>query len=185
MTRLLAIARHAVAVLALILAGSAAWGQDDRLAELFADLSDPGNAHWERTESDIQREWSKSGSAAMDMLLKRGQRSIEEGDLEAAIAHLTALTDRAPGFAEGWNARATAYFLAGLYGPSMEDIGRVLALEPRHFGALSGLGMILRETGDKEGALAAFRAARAIHPHRPDIDQAVEGLERELEGIAL
>ncbi len=185
MTRLFANARHAVAALVLLLAGSAAWAQDDPLADLFADLADPDNAYWERTESDIQREWSKSGSAAMDMLLKRGERAMEEGDLDAAIAHLTALTDRAPDFAEGWNARATAYFLAGLYGPSVEDIGRVLALEPRHFGALAGLGMILRETGDKEAALAAFRAARAIHPHRPDIDQAVQGLERELEGIAL
>ncbi|MCR9152002.1 MAG: tetratricopeptide repeat protein [Rhodobacteraceae bacterium] len=185
MTRLFAIARHAVAALALGLAAPAVLAQDDPMANLFADLADPGNAYWERTESDIQREWSKSGSAAMDMLLKRGQQAMEEGDLEAAIAHLTALTDRAPDFAEGWNARATAYFLAGLYGPSVEDIGRVLALEPRHFGALSGLGIILRETGDKQGALAAFRAARAIHPHRPDIDQAVQGLEQELEGIAL
>ena len=158
---------------------------DDRLAGLFAELADPANARWQRTESDILREWSRSGSAAMDMLLKRGQQAMEAGDTEAAIAHLTALTDRAPDFAEGWNARATAYFMAGLYGPSLADIGRVLTLEPRHFGALSGLGMILEQTGNAEAALAAFRAARAIHPHRPDLDGAVKRLERDLEGTAL
>lgn len=158
---------------------------DDRLAGLFAELADPDNLRWQRTESDILREWSRSGSAAMDMLLKRGQQAMEAGDTEAAIAHLTALTDRAPDFAEGWNARATAYFMAGLYGPSLADIGRVLTLEPRHFGALSGLGMILEQTGNAEGALAAFRAARAIHPHRPDLDEAVKRLERDLEGTAL
>lgn len=185
MTRLFRFARGAVAALALALAALPAAAADDRLTALFADLADPANEHWQRTESDILREWSKSGSAAMDMLLKRGQQAMEAGDTEAAIAHLTALTDRAPDFAEGWNARATAYFMAGMHGPSVADIARVLDLEPRHFGALAGLGMILTETGNEKAALAAFRAARAIHPHRPDLDEAVKRLERDLEGTAL
>jgi len=186
MTRLARIVRPAVAAAALVLAAGGAVAADgDRLEELFGELADPGNRYWQRTESDILREWSKSGSPAMDMLLKRGQEALEAGDLPAAIEHLTALTDRAPGFAEGWNTRATAYFMAGLYGPAMQDIARVLELEPRHFGALTGLGTILSETGDKEAALKAFRAADTIHPHSPDIDQAVQRLERDLEGTAL
>lgn len=183
MTRLAHLVRGAVA--ALLLAGPAQAAEEDRLATLFAELADPANVHWQRTESDIQREWSKSGSAAMDLLLKRGQTALEAGDTETAIAHFTALTDRAPDFAEGWNARATAYFMAGLYGPSVEDIGRVLTLEPRHYGALAGLGAILSATGNDLRALEAFRAARAIHPHRPDLDEAVKRLERTLEGTAL
>src|SRR5690606_3470319 len=100
----------------------------------------PDNAEWRLAEADILREWSKSGSPAMDLLLKRGREAMEAGDLKAAIEHLTALTDHAPEFAEGWNARATAYFLAGAFGPSVDDIRHTLALNPRHFGALAGLG---------------------------------------------
>lgn len=183
MTRLVRLVRGAVT--ALLFASAPLSAGEDRLAPLFAELADPENVHWQRTESDILREWSKSGSAAMDLLLKRGQEALEAGDTGAAIEHFTALTDRAPDFAEGWNARATAYFMAGLYGPSVHDIGQVLTLEPRHFGALSGLGAILAAIGDDEAALAAFRAARAIHPHRPDLDEAVKRLERTLEGTAL
>jgi tetratricopeptide (TPR) repeat protein len=110
---------------------------------------------------------------------------MQAGDTAAAIEHLTALTDHAPDFAEGWNARATAYFHAGLYGPSLADIQRTLALEPRHFGALSGLGLIFEELGRKEQALAAWRLAHAIHPHSPGINAAIERLEREVSGTDL
>ena len=174
----------AVAALFLGTAGVVS-AEDANLDQLFSDLATPDNPNWERVESDILREWSKSGSAAMDLLLKRGETALEEGDFDAAIEHLTALTDHAPGFAEGWNARATAYFLAGYYGPSMADIARVLALEPRHFGAMSGLGTILEETGDLEGALAAYRKALDLHPNRFDIAGAVERLEHALQGVDL
>ena len=73
----------------------------------------------------------------------------------------------------------------GDYGPSLDDIARTLALNPNHFGALTGLGMIMEEVKAYSHALDAFRAARAIHPHRPDLEQAVERLERQLEGISL
>ncbi|WP_343079844.1 tetratricopeptide repeat protein [Ostreiculturibacter nitratireducens] len=152
------------------------------LDELFAELAQPDNPEWQRVESDILREWSKSGSPAMDLLLKRGEQAIGAGDYEAAIEHLTALTDHAPDFPEGWNARATAYFLGGYLGPSLSDIQHTLALEPRHFGALGGLGMILEEMGNEEAALKAYRAARAIHPNRPDLKGAVSRLERALQG---
>lgn len=162
--------------------------QADRAAAMdawFAELADPDNPDWQRAEADIQREWSKSGSPAFDLLLKRGRDAMEAGDLQAAIEHLTALTDQAPDFAEGWNARATAYFLAGLYGPSIVDIQRVLALEPRHFGAISGLGLILQETGNKEEAKRAFRESLAINPHQEGIAQALEALEKEASGTDL
>jgi Flp pilus assembly protein TadD len=121
----------------------------------------------------------------MDLLLERGRTALQEGEPDIAIEHLTALTDHAPDFAEGWNALATAFFQAGDYGPSVEDIGKTLTLNPRHFGALSGLGMILEELGDSEGALAAYKAALAIHPRLETVKEAVERLEAEAAGQEL
>lgn len=153
--------------------------------KLYTELADPENPDWERTQADILREWSKSGSAAMDLLLKRGQQALEAGDLNAAIEHLTALTDHAPDFAEGWNARATAYYLAGQFGPSLADIRRTLALNAHHFGALSGLGSILEESGEPKEAMAAYRAALALNPHLDNVRQALERLEKDAEGVEI
>jgi len=151
----------------------------------FAELADPKNDNWQRPLADIEREWSKSGSPAFDLLLKRGQEAMQSGDIKAAIGHLTALTDLDPDFAEGWNARATAFYLAGLYGPSLSDIRHVLALNPRHFGALAGLGMILQDTGHRDKAIKAFRASLAIHPHQDSIRHALEELEKKASGTEL
>ena len=107
---------------------------------------------------------------------------MEDREFEEAIEHLTALTDHAPEFAEGWNARATAYFATKRYGPSISDIQRTLALNPNHFGALLGLAVILDEIGFDEDALEAFRAAHALNPHRPEIKKGLEKLEREVGG---
>ena len=156
--------------------------QQDPMADLYARLADPDNEDWALAESDILREWSKSGSPAMDLLLKRGKDAIGAGDLPAAIEHLTALTDHAPDFAEGWNARATAYFTVGELGPSVNDIARTLTLNPRHFGALSGLGMIFEQLEQPEKALEAYRAALAIHPHMQGVSEAVKRIEAETAG---
>ncbi|WP_223637696.1 tetratricopeptide repeat protein [Rhodobacter sp. TJ_12] len=155
------------------------------LERAFEELADPDYAGWERAESDIRRSWSRSGSPAMDLLLKRGEEALDVGDIPAAIEHLTALTDHAPDFAEGWNARATAYFLAGLYGPAIADIAQVLRLEPRHWGALAGLGMIYADIGDQERALKVLRASFALNPHQQDVKDAIARLEKELAGVSL
>ena len=158
---------------------------EDRLEELLERLADPDTGNWQIVEEEIYQRWSLSGSPTMDLLLRRGREALEAGDLDAAIEHFTALTDHAPDFAEGWNARATAYFQAGLYGPSIADVERTLALNPVHFGALTGLGVMMEEVGELEFALAAFRAAHAIHPHRPDIEQAIARLEAVTGGSSL
>ena len=121
----------------------------------------------------------------MDLLLERGREALAEDDSVAAIDHLTALIDHAPDFTEGWNARATAYYQAGLYGPALVDIGQALALNPRHFGALAGLGMILEELGQDQRALAVYRRTLAIHPHQPTILEGVERLEAKAAGQEL
>lgn len=157
----------------------------EKLDALFAELADPDAPDWERAEQDIWREWSKSGSAPMDLLLQRGRAAMNNGDFPAAIEHLTALIDHAPDFAEGYNARATAYYSAGQFGPSLSDIRRTLVLNPRHFGALSGLGMILEELEKPEDALFAYEAARAIHPHQPGVLEAIKRLHAQLDGQTL
>ncbi|MFV0383029.1 tetratricopeptide repeat protein [Paracoccus sp. (in: a-proteobacteria)] len=143
--------------------------------ELFRRLAEPEGEGWRIAESDILREWSKSGSAALDLLLKRGEDALDQGDIPAAIGHLTALTDHAPDFAAGWQARATAYAAAGAFGPSLADLARTLALEPRQFTALTQLAAMLEETGDDQRALAAYRESLKINPHQ---QEAIDGVAR-------
>ena len=155
------------------------------LDSLFAELQDPANEDWQSAEDKIWREWSKSGSRSMDLLLERGRNAIAAGDYDAAVEHLSALIDHAPGFAEGWNARATAFFLMDQYGLSVADIRQTLALNPRHFGAMSGLGSILERTGRLKDALAVYTKALELHPHQPSVIEAVERLRAEVDGTTL
>ena len=112
----------------------------------------------------------------MDLLLERGRAAMAAGDPEMAVQHLTALVDHAPDFAEGWNARATAYYQTGDFGPAISDIGRVLTLNPRHFGALAGLGAIFEELDQPEKAIEVYRAALAISPHGAGLQEAIDRL---------
>ncbi|MEX5727087.1 tetratricopeptide (TPR) repeat protein [Rhodovulum iodosum] len=176
-------------VLAATLAGSV-WlapgaGSAAPVDELLEELGKSDLPNWKMVENEIRTAWSKSGSASMDLLLRRGREAAEAGDWDVAIAHFTALTDHAPGFAEGYNARALAYYKSNRYGPAIADLRRALALNPRHFEAMTGLATILEEIGREAEALEIYRAARAIHPHDPDLEKAEERLEQELSGRSL
>lgn len=174
--------------MALVLAGPAGAAEkltSAQLDALFVQLADPDNSDWQATQQKILDDWSRSGSPALDFLLQRGRDAMAAGDLDAAIADLTALTDQAPDFAEGWNARATAYYLHGLFGPSIADIEHVLTLEPRHFGAISGLGLILEQTDRKPDALRAFHQSLSINPHQDGIRKEMEDLEKQMGGTDL
>jgi tetratricopeptide (TPR) repeat protein len=149
-----------------------------RLDALFVELAEPGRDDWERIEGEIIRIWSKSGSPAMDLLLRRGNEALEAEEYAAALEHFSALTDHAPDFAEGWNGRATAFYLMDEYSLAIADVERVLALEPRHFGALSGLAFMLEAMGEPELALEALQLVQALNPNRPNINQAVTRLEQ-------
>lgn len=142
---------------------------------LFQQLAEPQGEAWRIAESDILREWSKSGSAAMDLLLKRGEEALDQGDPQTAIGHLTALTDHAPDFATGYQARAVAYAMIGDYGPALADLARTLELEPRQFAALTQLGGMFEEMGDDQRAIEAYRQSLTIHPHQ---QEAIDGLAR-------
>lgn len=155
------------------------------LDQLFALLATPDLRNWEQVASQIQAAWNRSGSDSMDLLAHRADKAMATDDYDTALLHLNDLVRLAPDFAEGWNKRATVYFLRGDYGPSLEDIAETLRREPRHFGALSGLGIILDRIGDKKGALEAYRRATAIHPHLPGAQEGIKKLAKEVEGQRL
>jgi tetratricopeptide (TPR) repeat protein len=121
----------------------------------------------------------------MDFLLQRGKAALAAGDAQSAIDHFSALIDHAPDFAEGYNARATAYYQIGQLGLSLADVDKTLALNPRHFGALSGLGMIFEELNEPDKALEVYRAALKLNPHLKDLQDAVERLDAQLGGQEL
>jgi tetratricopeptide (TPR) repeat protein len=150
----------------------------EKLDALFAELAEPGREDWERIEGEITRIWSRSGSDAMDLLLRRGNEALEAEDYTAALEHFTALTDHAPDFAEGWNGRATTFFLMGEYALSIADVERVLALNPRHFAALAGLAFMLEAMDEPDLALKALHAVQELNPNRPNINDAAARLER-------
>jgi tetratricopeptide (TPR) repeat protein len=171
-----------VAAVLLLAAYGAAMAQTTRLDDLFQQLQTATEEESRQITQNIWIEWSKSGSPAMDLLLKRGRDAMNAGKPMEAIEHFTALIDHAPEFAEGYNARATAYYQTGDLGPSVGDIARTLTLNPRHFGALSGLGMIFDQLNEPEKALEVYKAALAINPHLSDVKDAVKRLEVQLAG---
>jgi tetratricopeptide (TPR) repeat protein len=174
------------ALLPIFFACVPAYAADEaKLDDLFTRLLSASQGEAGRIEREIWLEWSKSGSPAMDLLLQRGKDAMQAGNTDAAIQHLTALIDHDPAFAEGWNARATAYYMAGEFGPSVADIAQTLSLNPRHFGAMSGFAMILEETGKPDRALQVWRAAKAIHPHLAGVDDAIVRLAKDAEGQEL
>ncbi len=144
-------------------------GAENRLDTLYAELSQAEPADAARIAADIALELSKSGSPAMDLLLRRGRAALDLGDLAAADGHFTALTDHAPGFSEGWHLRAVTRARMGLLGPALADLEHALTLEPRHFTALFSLGSLLEEMGQDELASRAYMEASKLHPHDPDI----------------
>ena len=164
----------ALCLLFMALAMPAASDQTDpALDRLFTDLARTGShAEASQLTSEIWSRWIASdGDADADRLMQSGMALMNRGMLDGAEQVFSQLIDDHPDFAEAWNKRATVRFLLGNDTGSRRDIARVIDLEPRHFGALSGLGMINMRDGDLQGALQAFEAALRVNPH---LDQAVD-----------
>src|SRR6056297_1913579 len=161
--------RIVTACLAVVTFSLPAMAEDTRLDALLSDLSQAEPAEARKIAAEIELEWSKSGSPAMDLLLRRGEDAIEVGDLDAAVEHLSALIDHAPDFAEAWHLRSVAFFKQDRYGLALADIERALILEPHHFNVLYGLGAVLDEMGQHAMAYEAFTRVMAIHPHHEDV----------------
>lgn len=158
---------------------------DARVDDLMEQLSEAEGAVAARIATEIMTEWSKSGSAAMDLLMRRGEDALDAGDPVAAIEHFTAAIDYDPAFTEAYHGRATAYYLNEDIGPAIDDLREVLARNPRHFNALQGFGLILGEMGREEEALEVLRRVLAIYPGDAETAQIVDMLTVQLEGEAL
>lgn len=179
-------------LLALVLAVTlAACGRADRAAvrndpaldSLFVQLEqapDPRAA--ELVEQQIWAHWADSGSPTVNILLERAAAAEDAGDAELANRFLDQASDLAPDYAEPWNRRANLAYGAEDYAGAIAAIQETLKREPRHFGALAGLGLIYEELGQPRAALEAFRAALAIHPHYEDAQQGVRRLEPRVDG---
>jgi tetratricopeptide (TPR) repeat protein len=148
-----------------------------KLDRLFAQLRKAGSSdEAENSEQAIWRLWMAYDSPTAEVLLVQGTRAMENKEFKAAHGIFDRLVEVHPLYVEAWNKRATLLFLEGRFDESVADIAKVLDLEPRHFGALSGLGMIRRTQGDRAGALRAFKDALAVNPTMPGVIQAIEEL---------
>src|SRR6476469_7809937 len=142
----------------------------------------PDAASAKQVENRIWALWLASGSDSVNLLMSRAKSAIDSHDLDVAVELLDVLVKIKPDYIEAWNRRATLHYMRKEYGQAMEDIRQVLVREPRHFGAISGLGMILQEFGDEKHALDVFRRALEINPYLPKIDEMVKSLTEKVEG---
>jgi tetratricopeptide (TPR) repeat protein len=136
-------------------------------------------------ESRILALWMTSGSDTADLLMSRVKEAAQEKDADVAIQLLDAIIELKPDYAEAWNRRATMYFSKKDYGHALADLAQTLAREPRHFGALTGLGMILQEMGEDKRALEVLRRALEIDPHLDKVPEMVKALADKVEGRAI
>jgi tetratricopeptide (TPR) repeat protein len=153
------------------------------LDELFEAL--PGNAGSQtgrRIEAEILQRLHHSGSDTADLLLTWATEAMEEQNYPAALDLLDQIVILKPDFAEAWNKRATVFYLLDDYSSSLTDIRQTLAIEPRHFGALSGLGFIFEALDQKDDAIRAFRRALEINPQLDKVRETLEQLEEETSG---
>jgi tetratricopeptide (TPR) repeat protein len=141
---------------------------------------DPESA--KAVEGRIWAMWMATPSDTAALLMTRVKVAMDSKDTDVALKLLDAVIKLRPDYIEAWNRRATIYYLQNDYSRSMDDIRQVLIREPRHFGALAGLGMIMQETGDEKHALDAFRKALAINPYLERVPDLVKSLSEKVEG---
>jgi tetratricopeptide (TPR) repeat protein len=142
----------------------------------------PDEASAQAIERRIWARWVISRSDTTNLLMTRVKTAIDAKDLTLALRLLDAVVELDPSYVEGWNRRATVHYMRKEFGQSMTDIRRVLALEPRHFAALTGLGLILQEIGDEKQALDAFRKALAVNPRMHKVPELVKTLTEKIDG---
>lgn len=164
--------------------GPALAGQDDpRLPEMFVRLQGHlDQTEAERLETEIWSVWYQNDDSAITSLMHQGRAAMSIGDFDDAEAYYSQVIERDPAFAEGWNRRATLYYLMGRYEDSIADVTKTLELEPRHFGALSGMGLIYTALEDEETALVWFEKALEVNPHMAGVRYRVELIKKRLAG---
>jgi tetratricopeptide (TPR) repeat protein len=157
--------------------------KDSRLAGLFEQLRQAQTPREALLlESAVWQIWSEIEDDDVAFLYRRGVEAMSADRPDDALGFFTEVTKRAPDFAEGWNKRATVLFIMGEYAGSVVDVERTVALEPHHFGALSGLGLINLQLGREAAALKAFEAALKVHPYLSGARQRIKELRDKLGG---
>lgn len=181
--RRLAIASALMAGCMLAMPAAEARQDDPRLKDLFAELKTATSSLEARViETKVWKIWIENGDPRVDALMDRGMDAMSIDDTETALAAFSQVVKLDSTFAEGFNKRATVEFMRHDYDASIADIQRTLALEPRHFGALAGLGQVYLAMNKKAAALKAFQAALAIDPRLEHVQDAVKELKQQLEG---
>jgi len=142
----------------------------------------PDEASAKHVEARIWALWLQTPSDTAALLMMRAKAAMDAQQTDVAMKLLDATIKLRPDYVEAWNRRATLYYLKNDYAHSLEDIEQVLVREPRHFGALAGLGMIMQDLGDEKRALDAFRQALAINPHLERVPELVKTLTEKVEG---
>ena len=142
----------------------------------------PDEASAKHVEARIWAQWLHTPSDTAALLMMRAKAAMDAQQMDVALKLLDSLVKLRPDWVEAWNRRATLYYLRNDYGHSLQDIQQVLVREPRHFGALAGLGMIMQDLGDDKRALDAFRKALAINPHMDKVPELVKTLSEKVEG---
>ena len=175
------------AALCLFAAGHAVADQNDpQLDRLFAVLQTTDTPQEVAlTVGLIWQIWYQTPDNEARELLADGNGAVQAGRLPLALEIFDELVEVAPDFAEAWNRRATVNYLMGNYAASIADCERVLALEPRHFGALRGLAEMRRLRGEDELALEAFERALEVNPHQDGSRAAADALRKKLQGQRL
>ena len=142
----------------------------------------PDEASAKHVEARIWALWMQTPSDTAALLMVRAKAAMDAKQIDVALKLLDAVVKLRPEYVEAWNRRATLYYLQNDYTRSLEDIEQVLSREPRHFGALAGLGMIMQDLGDDKRALDAFRKALAVNPHLDKVPELVKTLSERVEG---
>lgn len=156
---------------------------DSRLDGLFGALRAATSPQEASTfEGQIWALWLKNDSPTVNLLMHRALVAMNDGRLDESLAVLDEMVVLAPDFAEAWNKRATVLYMMRRFEESLHDVDRTLELEPRHFGALSGMGLIYDAIGDDAKALAAFERALAVNPHIPLAESEVKRLSKKVHG---
>lgn len=156
---------------------------ESRIDELFAELKRERNEKAaQRIAARIGEEWSHSGSASIDLMMGWSKTAMDGKKFDVALDFLDQVVTMQPNYAEGWNRRATVHFMMNNYAKSMADIHHTLELEPRHFGALSGIGQIMKASGQNELALEAWQRVLEIYPMLRSAQNEVATLSEEMAG---
>jgi tetratricopeptide (TPR) repeat protein len=142
----------------------------------------PDEVSAKHVEARIWALWLQTPSDTAALLMMRAKAAMDAQQMDTALKLLDAVVKLRPDYVEAWNRRATLYYLKNDYAHSLQDIEQVLVREPRHFGALAGLGMIMQDIGDEKRALDAFRKALAVNPHLDKVPELVRTLTEKVEG---